>query len=163
MSEPTDPREIRHNAGIVGADGDIKYDNQRGPGAHTFGLNPVPPSENGQHHHSLTPNGDAWRLQENAEKFPGLIHEEIANHLRNMDPQTIRERHLRLTMPRTSFDRDQARQQRAEFAVRMQQTTSRDQETLRQRCLAILRSLEHMEVDKDIALLALEKLCGVDD
>ena len=107
MSEPTDPREIRHNA--------------------------------------------------------GLTHNDIAEQLRNMDPKTIRERHLQTVLPRTPYDRDQVRQQRAACAVRMHLTTNAENETLRQRCMAIIRSLEHMEIDKDIALLALEKLCGVDD
>ena len=127
MSEPTDPREIRHNAG-----------------AHTFGLNPVPPSENGQHHHHLTA-------------------ENVKCDLRLMDPKTIRERHMQTVLGRTRFDRDLDRKVRAEFAVKLQYSTSSEKESMRQRCVAIINSLEHMEIDKDIALLALEKLCGVDD
>ena len=159
MSEPTDPREIRHNAGIVG-------------------LNPVPPSENGKHHHNLTtsssnpvlkpsdlPQHDygAYRFHEDAEKFPGLTPEQVKSDLRLMDPQTIRERHMLTMLPRTSFDRDHARQQRAAAACGWHQKCTQEEKRLSDRCLAIINSLEHMEIDKDIALLALEKLCGVDD
>ena len=141
MSDPTDPREIRHNAG-----------------QHTFDLNPVPPSKDGVHVHHLTQNGDAWRLQENAEKFHGLTPEQIANDLRNMDPKTVRENHLRLTMPRTPYDRDQDRQLRAQAALKRCAVSAHAKESMINRCVSIIRSLEHMEVDKDIALIALETL-----
>lgn len=140
MSEPTDPREIRHNAG-----------------QHDCGLNPVSPSKNGVHVHDLEARSDLRLMQS------PLTREDIAEQLRNMNPQTIRERHMQTITGRTRFDRDLDRKCRAEFAVKLQYTTSHDKETLRQRCLAIINSLEHMESDKDIALIALEKLCGVDD
>lgn len=122
MSEQTDPREIRHNAGMV---------------THQIG-------------------SDARLMQ------TPLLPSDISEQLRNMNPQAIRGYHMREMLGRTQFDRDLDRKSRAEFAVKLQYTTSKDKETLRQRCLAIINSLEHMEVDKDIALIALEKLCGVD-
>lgn len=160
MSEPTDPREIRHNAG-----------------QHDCGLNPVSPSKDGVHVHTIDPS-QLPQHDYGAHRFPGLTaqqvgsdarimqpspltREDIAQQLRNMNPQTIRERHMRTMLPRTPYDRDIDRKSRADFAVKLQRATSSDQETLRQRCVSIINSLEHMESDKDIALIALEKLCGV--
>lgn len=151
MSEPTDPREIRHNAG-----------------QHTFDLNPVPPSKDGVHVHTIDPSQlpqhDYGAHRFGSDKFAQpspLTREDIQQQLRNMNPQTVREHHMRTMLPRTPYDRDIDRKSRADFAVKLQRATSSDQETLRQRCVSIINSLEHMESDKDIALIALEKLCGV--
>lgn len=184
MSEPTDPREIRHDARMK------KIHDEQGnvTGMHTFGLNPVTPSENGVHIHHLTTSGNpslqpselpqhdygASRFQEDVEKFPGLtaqqigsdarlmqslsIPDDIAQQLFNMDPKTVRENHMRLTMPRTPYDRDQDRQLRAQAALNRCTVSARAKMCVVDRCLSIIKSLEHMEVDKDIALIALEAL-----
>lgn len=136
MSEPTDPREIRHNAG-----------------QHDCGLNPVSPSKDGVHVHTIDPS-QLPQHDYGANRF--------GSDLRNMDPQTIRERHLQAVLPRTPYDRDQVRKQRAADACGWHQKCTQEEKRLSDRCLAIINSLEHMEVDKDIALIALEKLCGVD-
>lgn len=155
MSEPTDPREIYH-AHRMQLNRDEQGNTTGVDGAHTFGLNPVSPSKDGVHVHDLEARSDLRLMQS------PLTREDIAEQLRNMNPQTVRGYHMREMLGRTPFDRDQQRQQRAEFAVHQQRATSSEQENLRQRCVAIIKSLEHMEVDKDIALIALEKLCGVD-
>lgn len=127
MSEPTDPREIRHNAGMV--------THQTGSDAR---LNTtIDPSQLPQHDYG-------------AHRF--------GSDLRNLDPQTIRENHMRTMLPRTQYDRDQDRQLRAQAALKRCAASAHAKESMINRCVSIIRSLEHMEVDKDIALIALEAL-----
>lgn len=56
------------------------------------------------------------------------------------------------------IDRDSARKHRAALASRKVNDHQQQVDSLRQRCHSIIDSWEHMESDKDIALLALEAL-----
>lgn len=57
-----------------------------------------------------------------------------------------------------TFSRDDERKNRAAMLSREINTGNSDREALRHRCHAIINSWEHMESDKEIALLALEQL-----
>lgn len=59
-----------------------------------------------------------------------------------------------------NLSRDDVRKNRAAMLSREYNQQGSERDSLRHRCHAIINSMEHMEIDKEIALLALEHLVG---